>query len=154
MSVAELLSPPTGTEQSASVHPLQVAIAVVRRGGDVLIVSPRTEDMRAPTWQFPAGIVKPGLRPETVAVRETLAETGVRCVLERNLGSRIHPATNVLCAYVLCAYVAGEAANVDIAENADVTWVDRQRLTELIPVERIYPPVLEALGLVSFDSCR
>jgi 8-oxo-dGTP diphosphatase len=105
----------------------------------------RGEEARSITWQFPAGVVKPGVRPEVVAVRETLAETGVRCRVERGLGSRVHPLTGVLCDYLLCDYLAGDATNADVVENADVIWTLRDGLTRFIPAETIFPPVLEAL---------
>jgi 8-oxo-dGTP pyrophosphatase MutT (NUDIX family) len=146
--ISILLAPPTGPGGAGGAQPLRVAVAVVRKDAEVLMVSPRARGSEAVTWQFPAGIVKPGLAPETVAVRETLAETNVRCVVERNLGSRIHPATNVLCEYLLCTYVAGTASNVDVVENADVSWVSTTALTRLVPAERIYRPILDALELV------
>ena len=71
----------------------------------------RSDDTESITWQFPAGVVKPGARPDVVAVRETLAETGVRCTVQCELGNRIHPVTGVLCDYLLCDYLAGEATN-------------------------------------------
>lgn len=146
LSIGELLAAPAEQIQEVSAYPFQVAIAIVQRGQNVLMVSPRVENCRSLTWQFPAGIIKPGASLATVAVRETLAETGVRCTVERNLGSRIHPATNVLCAYVLCDYIAGDAANVDTAENADVSWIGKTDLTRLVPAERIYPPILQVLN--------
>ncbi|WP_433215682.1 NUDIX hydrolase [Dactylosporangium sp. CS-047395] len=53
---------------------LTVAIAVVTDQADILLVCRRHDDPDAITWQFSAGIVKPGAKPRTVAVRETLAE--------------------------------------------------------------------------------
>jgi 8-oxo-dGTP diphosphatase len=57
---------------------LTVAIAVVVTETDVLMVCRRDADSSGISWQFPAGIVKPGSSARTVAVRETLAETSVR----------------------------------------------------------------------------
>lgn len=124
---------------------LRVAIAIVLRGEEVLLVCRRSDDTESITWQFPAGVVKPGARPDVVAVRETLAETGVRCTVQRELGNRIHPVTGVLCDYLLCDYLAGEATNSDMVENADVVWTPHDKLTRFIPAERIFPPVLKAL---------
>ncbi|MGZ3147944.1 NUDIX hydrolase [Lentzea chajnantorensis] len=146
LSIAELLSPPQQPDAHTAVHPLRVAIAVVLRGSEVLVVRRRGDDGPA-GWQFPAGMVKPGAAPETIAVRETLSETDVHCVVRGGLGTRLHPATQVLCEYVLCDYVAGAAKNVDAFENADVQWVDKSSLVGLIPAERIYQPVLKALDL-------
>lgn len=144
--IVELLSPPQQPDTHAAAQPLRVAIAVVLRGSEVLVVRRRGDD-GSTSWQFPAGMVKPGAAPETIAVRETLSETDVHCVVRGGLGMRLHPATRVLCDYVLCDYVAGDAKNVDAFENSDVMWVDKSRLVGLIPAERIYRPVLMALDL-------
>lgn len=147
LPISQLLSPPERTARQADGHPLRVAIAVVLRGSEVLVVRRRGDDLGSTSWQFPAGMVKPGAAPETIAVRETLSETDVHCVVRGGLGTRLHPATRVLCDYVLCDYVAGVAKNVDDFENADVMWVDKSSLVGLIPAERIYRPVLKALDL-------
>jgi 8-oxo-dGTP pyrophosphatase MutT (NUDIX family) len=133
------------TTPPPAVRVLEVAVAVVVKGSDVLIVCRRGGDANGISWQFPAGMVKPGMEPGVVAVRETLAETGVHCLLIRGLGSRVHPITNVLCDYLLCEYMGGEAKNMDLAENVDLTWADKTTLTRYIPAKRIFPPVLETL---------
>lgn len=123
---------------------LRVAIALVTRGDEVLLVCRRGSD--ALTWQFPAGVVKPGASPAVVAVEETHAETGVRCSVRDHLGSRVHPTTGVVAEYLNCEYLMGEATNRDTIENADVAWVPRSALTRFIPEQKIYPPILEALA--------
>ncbi|AHH94077.1 NUDIX hydrolase [Kutzneria albida] len=154
LSIDELLAPPVVAEQQAvTVHPLRVAVAVVLKGKDVLVVRRRGEVADGVPWQFPAGMIKPGVQPDAVAIRETLGETAVHCVARHGLGSRLHPATKVFCDYVLCDYVTGEATNVDVFENVDVAWVDKAVLTRLIPVDRIYPPILDALELSGEGAC-
>lgn len=130
---------------SEQAHTLTVAIAIVRDDSKVLLVQRRGHAGQSDAWQFPAGMVKPGLTAHTVAVRETLTETGIHCAAERTLGRRIHPVTHVLCEYVLCYYLSGEAENRDAGENVSVTWTLTTRLGLFIPAERIYPPVLTAL---------
>lgn len=137
--------PPGGVTAPGMAQAFRVAIAIVVNGPQVLIVCRRGEDGGGISWQFPAGVVKPGVPAETVAMRETLAETNVHCSVVRSLGSRLHPITNVMCDYLLCEYLAGDAENVDVVENVSVTWADRTDLTRFIPAERIFPPVLEAL---------
>jgi 8-oxo-dGTP diphosphatase len=124
---------------------LRVAIAVVVRQGDVLLVCRRDDDASGITWQFPAGVIKPGMKPETATVRETLEETGVHCAVRQSLGSRLHPVTGVMCEYFLCEYLAGEATNSDAVENVDVMWVPRNSVTRFISVDTIFPPILVAL---------
>ncbi len=141
---ALLLRPP---EPSVQAQALRVAIAVVLRGDDVLLVCRRGDgDLR---WQFPAGMVKPGAVPETVAVQETHGETGVHCTVRQQLGERVHPVTGVIATYFLCDHLAGEATNRDAVENVDVTWVLRSALTRFIPSAQIYPPILSALEVAA-----
>ncbi|MFJ9420728.1 NUDIX domain-containing protein [Streptomyces sp. NPDC101249] len=122
---------------------LRVAIAVVRRGGEVLLVCRQDGDDIA--WQFPAGIVKPGGNAAKVAVRETLDETGVHCLIREHLGERLHPQTRAVCDYFICDYVHGEAVNGDSSENVAVAWAPIEGLARFIPTDRIYPPILNAL---------
>lgn len=130
-------------EPRMAAQALRVAIAVVLRGDDVLLVCRRGDgDLR---WQFPAGMVKPGAAAETVAVQETHGETGVHCTIRERLGERIHPVTGVVAEYHLCDYLAGDVANRDPLENVDVTWVPRSAITRFIPQNQIYPPILNAL---------
>jgi 8-oxo-dGTP diphosphatase len=124
---------------------LYAAIAVVQRDGVVLLVQRRVSEGSL-SWQFPAGIVKPGAAPDVVAVRETLSETGVHCTVREQIGARLHPVTKVYCAYFYCDYLTGEAENRDVVENASVTWAPIANLTMFIPEDTIYPPILEMLG--------
>jgi len=137
-----LIRPPVERE-TTQAQSLRVAIAVVIRGSDVLMVCRRGDG--AIRWQFPAGMVKPGADPAMVAVQETHGETGVHCTVRSRLGNRIHPVTGVVAEYFLCEFLAGEAANLDTVENVDVAWAPRSAVTRFIPTDKIYPPILEAL---------
>jgi 8-oxo-dGTP diphosphatase len=137
----ELLTRPSGGMEAQA---LRVAIAVVVKGDDVLLVCRRGSDSLS--WQFPAGVVKPGASPAVVAVEETHAETGIRCTVRDQMGSRVHPITGVVAEYLTCDYLLGEATNRDPLENADVAWVPRSAVTRFIPEQNIYPPILEALA--------
>lgn len=122
---------------------LRVAIAVVVRHEDVLLVCRR--DGGAISWQFPAGIIKPGAAAESVTVSETFAETGVHVAVRQHLGSRLHPDSGAWCEYRLCDYLTGEVSNLDPLENAAAQWVPRTDLPKFIPASRIYPPIMAAL---------
>jgi len=124
---------------------LTVAIAVVLNDAEVLLVCRRDADPSGITWQFPAGIVKPGATPATVAIRETLAETGIHCTVRTELGSRVHPLSGVSASYFLCDYLAGEVENRDVVENTSALWAPVDDVTRFIPKQRIYAPVLRAL---------
>ncbi|MGX4733132.1 NUDIX hydrolase [Kitasatospora griseola] len=133
------------SSQAAAVQALRVAIAVVVRGAEVLLVCRRDDESAGIRWQFPAGVVKPGGNPVSAAVRETLAETGIHCAIREDLGGRLHPATGVWCRYYLAEYLAGEARNQDMIENAAVMWVPRNAVPRFIPVDTIFPPILATL---------
>jgi 8-oxo-dGTP diphosphatase len=134
----------SGPENPAAPQFFRVAMAVVTRGPEVLMVR-RRDDNSGIRWGWPAGTVKPGEDPAAVAVRETLAETGVECAVAGHLGGRVHPVTGVHCDYFACAYVAGEASNRDEAENAGVRWVLVSELAEYVPLGSVFPAVLESL---------
>ncbi|MFD8200007.1 NUDIX domain-containing protein [Streptomyces sp. NPDC059701] len=137
---ALLLRPPAPRMEAQA---LRVAIAVVLRGDEVLLVCRRGDgELR---WQFPAGMVKPGADPATVAVQETHGETGVHCTVREQLGERVHPVTGVVASYYLADHLAGDASNRDPLENVDVAWVPRAALTRFIPAGQLYPPILTAL---------
>jgi 8-oxo-dGTP pyrophosphatase MutT (NUDIX family) len=124
---------------------LTVAISVVMNDAELLLVCRRDADPSGITWQFPAGIVKPGAAPAMVAIRETLAETGIHCSVRAELGSRVHPLTGVNARYFLCDYLAGAVENRDAVENAGALWVPKEDLVRFIPRERIFAPILSAL---------
>jgi 8-oxo-dGTP diphosphatase len=136
---------PVPPHEAGNGRTFTVALAIVARGGHVLLVCRRDAETSGLTWQFPAGVVKPGADPELVAVREALAETGIHCTVRESLGARVHPLTGVNCEYYLCDYLAGEAENRDSDENVSVIWAPRTSLTRFIPAQQIFPPVLHAL---------
>jgi 8-oxo-dGTP pyrophosphatase MutT (NUDIX family) len=97
-------------------------------------------------------VVKPGRNPEHIAVSETLAETGVHCAVRSALGTRLHPRTGAVCAYFVADHLAGEPENRDPVENTGVTWALATRLTDFIPTKDVYPPILDALGVLMPDA--
>jgi 8-oxo-dGTP diphosphatase len=130
---------------AGSAVALAIAIAIVFNETGVLLVCRREDDPSGITWGFPAGIVKPGATAATVAVRETLAETGIHCSVRSELGSRLHPVSGVRASYFLCDYLAGEVENRDAIENTSALWAPREDVTRFIPKQRIFAPVLRAL---------
>jgi 8-oxo-dGTP pyrophosphatase MutT (NUDIX family)/DNA-binding XRE family transcriptional regulator len=142
--LAELFLGPDKTQRGGPVV-LTAAIAVVTDGPNVLLVC-RRSDAGTLSWQFPAGIVKPGMHAGAVAVRETFEETGIHCSIRERLGARLHPITRVFCEYFLCGYLSGTIENRDVVENVSTMWVERSAVTHFIPVSRTFPPVLDALA--------
>lgn len=101
---------------------LSVAVGVVQKEKDILMVRRKKRYGRL-SWQFPAGIVKPGQDPIDRAVEEVRKETGVTCKVLKSLGQRVHSDSKVLCLYMHCMYLDGDARNLDTDENEEVRWV-------------------------------
>lgn len=101
---------------------LSVAVGVVQKGKDFLMVKRKTREGNL-SWQFPAGIVKPNTNPMDRVEEEVKEETGITCQADDLIGSRVHSETKILCQYIHCTYLDGEAQNLDTEENDDVKWV-------------------------------
>lgn len=129
-----------GRPQHPGAAVLEVAVCVVTRGGEVLLVRSRNSG-----WQFPSGHVKPDQDAAERAVEETAAETGVRCRIIGHLGGRVHPVTSAWCEYFTAEYLAGDVINGQPAENSDVTWAPIGSLFKFIDRARVFPPILDHL---------
>jgi 8-oxo-dGTP pyrophosphatase MutT (NUDIX family) len=134
-----------------SAYPLTVAVALVRRKGDVLLVR-RARPEGELDWQFPSGVVKPIDLPSEAAIREVRSETGVTVKVIASLGERIHPVTSVRCIYFQCQYLEGETVNLDTNENASVSWVSAERVPEYIPIKNIFHEIIRVLNNISETS--
>lgn len=89
--------------------------------------------------------MKPDQDSAERAVEETAAETGVRCLVVRELGGRVHPLSGAWCEYFLAECLTGELVNGQPGENSDVTWAPLPTLTRFIQRDRIFRPVLDLL---------
>jgi NUDIX domain len=92
---------------------------LVLRDDQVLLVCRRNKAAGI-AWQFPAVIVKPGENAEEVAVRETLAETGVHCTPAGHIGGRLHPVTGA-CGYAP-ASEPGTTKGVPLSSQRFCRW--------------------------------
>jgi 8-oxo-dGTP diphosphatase len=129
----------------SAAQALRVAIAVIVRGGQTLLVHRRDGDSSGISWGFVAGVVKPGGRAESVVVREALSEAGVQIAVQRHLGGRLHPVTGVWCDYFQCSWLAGDVVNADPDENVAAMWVAHADVSRFIAPSMIYPPVAAVL---------
>jgi 8-oxo-dGTP diphosphatase len=145
LDAALAAAPPDAVERFAAatdprrVGPAQaftVAITVVVRDGEVLLVKPVDR-----AWQFPAGMVKPEQDSAVVAERETAAETGIHCRVVGRLGDRIHPVTGVHAEYFQAVYLGGEPVNGQPAENDSVTWAPIPRVFDFVDRDLTFDPV-------------
>lgn len=101
-----------------------------------------------PPWTFIAGKIEPGESPAAAAVREVEEETGLQvCADVRELGRRVHPATQRLMIYLACTPVCGTEVFVGAPnELTEVRWLTLRQADDLLP--GMFKPVREHLGRV------
>jgi ADP-ribose pyrophosphatase YjhB (NUDIX family) len=126
-----------------NIYPLKVVIGLVIWKSKILFVKRRDSELNL-MWQFPAGILKKNKLPEVILEREVKAETNVICKVISNIGSRVHPDTQVICQYYLCEYLSGDLFNADSEENEDVQWVNIDNYEKYI-TSNIYTKVKDVL---------
>jgi ADP-ribose pyrophosphatase YjhB (NUDIX family) len=127
---------------------LCVSIALVHRGRDILLVNRRTSEGET-AWQFPARIVKPRERPDSVAVAGVMEETNVEVRVLQSLGERLHPQTQVYCYYFETVFLAGKVRNRQPQENASVRWAEAGRIGEYLDLDSVHEPVRHRLAEIS-----
>lgn len=120
-----------------SATPIAGAVIVHERR---LLLIRRASPAGSLSWTLPSGKVDPGESAGDAAAREALEEAGVTVEATALLGERIHPATGHPVSYWACRLLAGEAYAASPREVAEVAWVDRAGLLELIP-GGLYAPV-------------
>lgn len=120
-----------GGARFAPAEGLAVVIGVVQRDSEILMVRRRVR-YRGLSWQFPAGVVKPGEEMQDTVESEVLGETGIRCKVQRYMGARVQEETKVLCHYFYCTYLDGEARNMDEHENSQVAWIHVEKVRSYI----------------------
>lgn len=131
---------------------LSAVIGVVQRDDYVLMVQRRNR-YRDLSWQFPAGVLKPGEDMQDKVESEVADETGVHCKVRRYLGARVHDDTKVLCHYFDCIYLDGEAVNRDEKENSQVAWVKANDVTRYV-TSSIYHEVAVLLEDISQKTSK
>ncbi|MET9073895.1 NUDIX domain-containing protein [Streptomyces sp. NPDC004232] len=120
-----------------------IAAAVIVHDGRLLLVRRRVAEGSL-SWTLPAGKVEPGETVGAAAVREALEEAGVTVEPVRFLGERVHPESGRRMSYTACRLLAGTARAASPREVAEVAWVTRAEVAELIPGD-LYSSVQEYL---------
>lgn len=131
--------------ENQSKNQYSVVIGIVLHAGSIVLVRRAKNDENL-VWMFPSGTLLPLQQAEHAVWREVKEETGLSCRVVRDLGSRTHPRTNVLCQYFLMEPTDGlELHNGDSVENDDVRWVKAGEAANFIG-DDIFPPVAELLA--------
>jgi mutator protein MutT len=109
---------------------VEVAVAIVRRGGLWLVAKRHPDVHLGGLWEFPGGKLHPGEPPADAALRELTEECAVSARIERQLPAathvyddrtvRIHP--------ILCVWEHGEPRPVG---SEQCCWVSTEALVAL-----------------------
>jgi len=124
---------------------IEVAAAVIERGGDVLICSRPVGGFMAGRWEFPGGKLEPGETPAEAARRELAEElslTGVNVLDTLAVQLFEYPEKRVRLHFLRCRMPDG-AAPVP-REGQEFVWVCRRRLCEcdLLPADFAFAALL------------
>lgn len=106
---------------------VNVAIAIVARGRDILICQRKSDATLADFWEFPGGKIEPGETPSQCAAREVLEEVGLAIEPVESLPLiefeysdvrvRLHP--------FFCKYVSGDPQPIGCQQTR---WVAPESL--------------------------
>ena len=118
---------------------IDVAIAVLQRGGLILIAQRGPHRTFPGVWEFPGGKCEPGEAPAVTVARELLEELGVRAEPHTAMPIIAHdyPDFSVRLHPFICALLEGEPRPISAERLA---WVEPSRLREYA-----FPPANESL---------
>ncbi|MBI5639626.1 MAG: (deoxy)nucleoside triphosphate pyrophosphohydrolase [Nitrospirae bacterium] len=128
---------------------LQVACAIIERGGSVLATQ-RSTTMSLPLkWEFPGGKIAPGELPAECLRRELIEELGLSITVGRALPQHTHSYQNftVTLHPFVCTIASGE---ITLHEHAALSWLPPEDLHALdwadadLPVIQTYIDSLKA----------
>lgn len=107
---------------------LQVAAAIIRRGGRILICRRGPGGNCAWLWEFPGGKLEPGETPDQCAVRECREELGadIRVTGEYGKCRYRYPDREIALTFLDAELFAGEPR---LTVHSDMRWVTPGELT-------------------------
>ena len=119
----------------AGPRPIQVAAAVVRRGGRVLLTRRPPGGPFGLKWEFPGGKLEPGETAEQALVRELREELGVGSVPRGTLAVETHEYAHGFL--VELHFVGCELDSLDFTCSPEVHEVRWGRPSEVDPAEML-----------------
>jgi mutator protein MutT len=102
---------------------VNVDIAIVARGGQVLICQRRLDNTLGGYWEFPGGKRHLGEAPETCVAREVLEEVGmhVKAIAPLDAFDHDYPHGRIRLHPFLCEHLDGE---IQLLACRDARWID------------------------------
>lgn len=111
----------------------QVALGIVRRNEDVLLIERRKKEngtnQESLNWVFPGGKIEADEKPFTAAEREVYEETGYTVQAIKQLDERRHPAFPAHIHYIACKLAESAPNDVDDSGVMQVKWIPIAKLS-------------------------
>ena len=119
---------------------LQVACAIVERGGLILAAQRSAAMSLALKWEFPGGKINPGESGEECLQRELMEEMGITVSIGQALPSHTHSYASftVTLHPFICTMDQGE---IILHEHAAITWLPSAELCRLDWAEADLPVI-------------
>ncbi len=129
------------------MEPTEAAIAVVIRGGKILVCQRKDDDILGGYWEFPGGKREAGESLEECLMRELLEELAIRVRPIRRLTSIEHryPDVHVRLHPFLCEHLEGEP---QLIECQAARWIEPAELCNYQ-----FPPANEPLLAEILAAC-
>jgi len=121
---------------------IEVACAIIERGGKVLCTQ-RSETMSLPLkWEFPGGKINEGESPEECLKRELAEELGIEVSIGAPLSVSTYryPTFSVTLYPFICKIISGE---IVLHEHAAMSWLSPEELQNLDWAEADGPVIKE-----------
>lgn len=132
--MAKIAGPTEGDERV-----VEVAVAIIRRGEDLLICRRKPDAVLANLWEFPGGKLEPGESPSACAVREAREELDIVIRSDEPLGAITHtyPHATIRLTPILCTHVSGDPRPIGCSE---FKWISARDLPH-----HAFPPANDTL---------
>ena len=133
--------------------PVQVACAIIERGGLVLAAQRSAFKSLPLKWEFPGGKIEPGEPLEGCLKRELLEEMGVAIEIGTSLQPHTHHYADfsVTLHPFICTITSGE---IVLYEHADAIWVPPEKLRAMDWAEADFPVIDSYLAWLSGRATR
>lgn len=119
----------------------EVVTGIINKDNKILMIK-RAKNEGNLLWAFPGGKVEEGETKEEACIREIYEETGIKVQIQKILGERIHPDTEVKITYFLCNYLSGQITIMDKTEILDIAYMNKNEFYNCIKSD-IFLPVKE-----------
>ncbi len=119
----------------------EVVTGIINKDNKILMIK-RAKNEGNLLWAFPGGKVEEGENKEEACIREIYEETGIKVQIQKILGERIHPDTEVKITYFLCNYLSGQITIMDKTEILDIAYMNKNEFYNCIKSD-IFLPVKE-----------